>query len=204
MNSHTRKRTRTTAIASLACLVLLAGCGSGEGGGSGDSGTGADAPSYDAALERAPKELAALYANGPELIEGGRPAFEDTLASVEGYPVVVNAWGSWCGPCREEFPYFQGQAAERLDEVAFLGIDTEDSPDAYETFIRDYPIPYPSVADPDGEYAEWTNPSLIGLPNTLFYDAEGELVYSHFGPYESEEDLAADIERYALSDEPSA
>jgi cytochrome c biogenesis protein CcmG, thiol:disulfide interchange protein DsbE len=205
MNSHTGKRTRKTAIAALACVALLGGCGSdGDEGAAADPGARSSAASKLGASAAAPGELAALYADGPALIEGGRTAFEDTIASVEGYPVVVNAWGSWCGPCREEFPYFQQQAAEHLDEVAFLGVDTEDSPDAYETFIRDHPIPYPSVADPEGEYAEWTNPSLIGLPNTLFYDRDGELVYSHFGPYESEEDLATDIERYALSDEPSA
>ena len=107
---------------------------------------------------------------------------------------MVNQWGSWCGPCREEFPHFQNQAAEHLDEVAFLGVDTEDSADAYDTFIRDHPIPYPSVADLDGEFGNWIDTALVGQPNTVFYDERGELVYTHQGPYETEADLAADIE----------
>jgi cytochrome c biogenesis protein CcmG/thiol:disulfide interchange protein DsbE len=118
---------------------------------------------------------------------------------VRGYPVVVNEWGSWCGPCREEFPHFQEQAAEHLDEVAFLGVDTEDSPDAYETFLREHPIPYPSVADPEGQFSTWVDVGLIGQPNTLFYGRDGELVYEHRGPYTDEAALAADIEKYALS-----
>jgi len=194
MSTDNRTTARATAflLAMLASAALLA-CGSD------DSSTASPAPDYDAAIEQAPAELAALYANGAELIEGGEEAYDATLESVRGYPVVVNHWGSWCGPCREEFPHFQSQAAEHLDEVAFLGVDTEDAPAAYETFLRDNPIPYPSVADPDRELPKWIDTALVGQPNTLFYDREGELVYTHQGPYPDEETLAADIEKYALS-----
>jgi len=201
MKVHTGKRTRTTlaAVALLASAALASACGSDSGGEDVDPGSAAEAPSYEAALDRAPRDLAAFYENGPELIEGGETAYDDALASVEGTPVVVNHWGSWCGPCREEFPHFQNQAAEHLDEVAFLGVDTQDSADAYATFIRDHPIPYPSVEDLEGEFGNWIDTALVGQPNTVYYDARGELVYTHQGPYETEADLAADIERYALS-----
>lgn len=199
MKLHTGKRTRMTAAAILlAAAALVSGCGSDEGGADVDPGAAADAPSYEAALADAPPKLERLYENGSELIEGGGRAYEETLAGLRGYPVVVNTWGSWCGPCREEFPLLQSQAAEYLDQVAFLGIDVEDSPDASETFLRDHPIPYPSVADPDRDFVNWIDTPLIALPNTLFYDEAGKLVYVRQGPYESEEDLAADIERYAL------
>lgn len=187
----------------LLAALLAAGCGADEGeDASNDPGTASKAPDYAPALESAPPALAKLYENGSERIEGGEEAYDATLEGLRGYPVVVNQWGSWCGPCRVEFPFFQAQAAERLDEVAFLGVDTQDSPEAYATFIEDNPVPYPSVADDEGALAEWIGKPLVGLPNTLFYDAEGELVYTRFGPYESEEDLAADIDRYASG--PSA
>ena len=204
MKLHTRKRTQTTVGVALAAAAMLGGCGSDEAGSDVDPGNAAEAPSYEAALAEAPPDLARLYENGSELIEGGEDAYESTLAGVRGHPVVVNTWGSWCGPCREEFPHLQSQAAEHLDEVAFLGIDIEDSPDAYETFLRDHPIPYPSVADPDREFVNWIDTPLIGQPNTLFYDEAGKLVYVKQGPYETEEDLAADIDRYALSGQPRA
>lgn len=176
--------------------VGLAGCGS---DGSDSAPSAAASPSYEPALAKAPPELADLYANGSELIEGGEGAYDSTLAGVRGYPAVVNNWGSWCGPCREEFPYFQSQAAEHLDEIAFLGVDTEDSAEAYATFLEENPIPYPSVADPARELSRWSDTALVGQPNTLYYDASGELVFTHQGPYDSEEALAADIEKYALS-----
>ena len=180
------------ALASLLAAVSLAACGSG-----GDSSS--PAPDYDAALKQAPPKLAQLYANGDELITGGEDAYDQTLASVRGYPVVVNNWASWCGPCREEFPRFQQAAAEHLDQVAFLGVDTQDSSDAYETFLRDNPLPYPSVEDPDKALAAWTDTGLVAVPNTLFYDRDGKLLYAHQGPYTSQADLDADIKKYALS-----
>lgn len=199
MKRQTGKRARaTTAIGVLIASSILAACGSNDSS-SVDPGTAADAPSFEQALNATPPELKQLYANGSELIDGGQAAYDETLASVKGYPVVVNEWASWCGPCRTEFPLFQNQAAEHLDEVAFLGVDTEDSPDAYETFLRDHPIPYPSVADPDGEFSGWADVGLVGLPNTLFYDRNGELIFTHQGPYTDEAALAADIEKYALS-----
>jgi len=191
-----RSKATTVLAAGLAALALAA-CGS-EDSTAGDSGA-ADAPDYERALAKAPPELAALYEDGSALIEGGEEAYDSTLESVRGFPVVVNEWGSWCNPCREEFPHFQEQAAEHLDEIAFLGVDTQDNPDAYETFLEEHPIPYPSVANPDGELSAWTDTALVGQPNTLFYDRDGELVYEHRGPYTDEDDLAADIDKYALS-----
>ena len=199
MRRSTRNRTRATAaIGASIASALLAACGSDDSS-SVDPGTAADAPSYEKALAAAPPDLARLYENGPELIDGGEPAYDDVLESLRGYPVVVNEWGSWCGPCREEIPHFQQEAAKHLDEVAFLGVDSLDSPDAYDTFIGEHPLPYPSISNPDGELNAWTGESLIGQPNTLFYDRDGELVFTHRGPYTDEAALEADIQKYALS-----
>lgn len=150
---------------------------------------------YDEALAGAPPALAELYANGDALIPGGQEALDEQLAALEGHPVVVNVWASWCGPCRAEFPHFQSVSAERGDEMAFLGVDAQDSDAAAETFLEDYPLPYPSITDPDREI--WNELGLRGLPGTAFYDSRGELAYLKQGPYLSEEDLVADVERYA-------
>ena len=82
--------------------------------------------------------------------------------------------------------------------VAFLGIDLEDSDDAARTFLDSHPVPYPSYSDPDEEIADSLGDSR--LPETAYYDREGELVYLKLGQYPSEGDLQADIERCALAD----
>jgi thiol-disulfide isomerase/thioredoxin len=187
-----RARAAAALAAGLLAAVALGACGSSD-----DS---SPAPDYDAALKQAPPKLAKLYANGDELITGGQDAYDRTLASVRGYPVVVNNWASWCVPCRDEFPHFQKEAAEHLDEVAFLGVDSDDTPEAYETFLRDHEVPYPSVEDSDKALPAWVSRALVGYPNTLYYDAEGNLAYVHQGPYSSQDDLDADIQKYALGD----
>jgi cytochrome c biogenesis protein CcmG, thiol:disulfide interchange protein DsbE len=156
------------------------------------------ASDYQAALADAPKPLADLYARGDALLEGGAAAFEARLAELRGYPVVVNKWASWCGPCRFEFPFFQSQAAARGAEVAFIGVDSDDSPDAARTFLEELPLPYPSFSDPGQEIARLFN--AREFPSTAFYDADGELVYVRRGGYASEDELAADLDRYAGPD----
>ena len=162
-----------------------------------DPGSGnpeSKATDYEQALADAPPPLAALYRNGDELIEGGGDEFHAQLEKLHGYPVVVNAWASWCGPCRLEFPDFQAVAADRGDEVAFLGVDTDDSTDAANDFLAELPLPYPSIRDPDSDVRDELE--LRGLPGTAFYNSDGELVYVKQGPYLSEDELNADIDKY--------
>ena len=188
-----------TVLATVSVGLLAVACGSGNGSEI-DPGNAADAPSYKEALAAAPPKLSKLYAGGDELIPGDAEVYDKQLEALRGYPVVVNNWASWCGPCREEFPYLQAQAAEHLDEVAFLGVDSQDSDDAATTFLDTHPVPYPSITDPDGEFSDWVDTGLVGIPNTLFFDRTGALVFVKQGPFTDEAELAADIEKYALSD----
>ena len=60
--------------------------------------------------------------------------------------------------------------------------------------LDELPLPYPSVTDPDQQIKKELG--LRGLPGTAFYDEEGELVYLKQGPYTSEAELNADIDKY--------
>ena len=193
MSDDTNNRARsTTIVLALLASIVLAACGSTEAASS-------PAPDYEAAIAKAPTKLAGLYADGDAVLSGGQATYDGKLADARGYPVVVNNWASWCLECRQEFPYFQSQAAQHLDQVAFLGVDSEDSTDAANTYLRDNPLPYPSVEAPGKDFQAWTDTTLVGYPNTLFYDRDGKLVYTKQGVYASEDELAADIEKYALA-----
>lgn len=177
-------------------LVVLALTSRDDGDGDGDAGNpDAATIDYEKALAGAPKPLAGLYAKGDALIPGGIAELDSQLAAVRGYPAVVNVWASWCGPCRFEFPDFQRVAAKRGDEVAFLGLDAEDSDAAAQTFLEELPLPYPSVTDPDAEAKREFG--LLGYPATIYFDAQGERTYVKQGPYRSAEEIEADIERHA-------
>jgi thiol-disulfide isomerase/thioredoxin len=185
-------KARICALALVVTVIAIAGCGSSQ---SGDYG-GAH-PDYATALAGSPPPLAALYRQANQLLPGRKDAYEGRIASLRGYPAVVNVWASWCGPCRFEFPHFQQAAADFGKRVAFLGVDSEDSDDAASTFLAEAPVPYPSYTDPDKDIGEAIGASL-GLPDTAFYDRRGKLVYLKQGPYDDSAELRADIRRYAL------
>ena len=192
-----RARTRIAAAAAAATLVLaIAACGSDSDSGSGPGNPESAATDYDKALADAPAPLAALYDQANEILPGGLPAFQERIAELEGHPIVVNKWASWCGPCRAEFPFFQKLAAERGEEIAFLGVDGQDSDDAAATFLEELPVPYPSYSDPDLEISKELDVERE-FPSTIFYDANGEIAYVHRGGYQEEADLEADIDRFA-------
>lgn len=178
-------------LACLATASFAAGCGSDE-----PSSAAPSAEATRAALAGSPPPLAALHAQANELLDGGARAFEARLAKLRGYPVVVNKWGSWCGPCREELPYFQRLAVEHGKRIAFLGVDVQESKEQGRSLLEEYPVSYPSYWDKDLEVSAVFN-GVAGTPATAFYDRKGELAYLRQGGYPSEQDLADDIRRYA-------
>lgn len=188
-----RFRAGRAPVGLLAALLILGagGCGTDETSAPGTT------PSYQGAIEQAPARLAQLYDNEP-LLDGGEARYEAELQALSGFPVVINNWASWCGPCRSEFPIFQRMSKKFLDEVAFLGVDSQESIDDATGFLDDFPVPYPSIRDPDGSFQQWADLTLVGLPNTVFIDREGEVAYVKQGPYTDDSELREDITKYAL------
>lgn len=147
-------------------------------------------------LAGAPAPLAALHRQANDILPGGPKQLRAQLASVRGHGVVVNVWGSWCGPCRVELPIFQKASLDWGKRVAFLGVDSKDNRDSALELLEDIPVAYPSVDD--GEAQIFNDYKLIGAPSTVFYDAAGKQTYLHQGQYLDREQLDADIKRYAL------
>lgn len=180
---------RLTAL--IACAALVAGCGSDD-----PESAAPPAAQQEQALKGAPRPLAALHDQSSELLGGGRKAFEARIATLKGYPVVVNKWASWCPPCRAEFPYFQSQGVKRGKKVAFLGVDGNDNDADAKEFLGRFPVPFPSYKDPDLKVSAAIK-AVAAFPATAFYDSKGELAYVKQGGYSSEDKLVQDIERYA-------
>lgn len=115
-----------------------------------------------------------------------------SLASFRGRPVVVNFFASWCVPCRKELPAIQAVASKLDGRVAFLGVDHQDNERAALDLLADTGVRFPSGYDPEGKVA--TSFGLLGMPTTLFIDAEGRLLDRHMGEL-TQAQLEASINR---------
>jgi cytochrome c biogenesis protein CcmG/thiol:disulfide interchange protein DsbE len=112
------------------------------------------------------------------LLKGGGDL---ALASLRGKVVVLNFWGSWCDPCKEEAPVLQ-ELADRYqpDGVTILGVDEHDLTGDGRGFVSRYHLTYPIVHDGSGDVeSRW---GLTALPETFVISRKGDVV-DHF-PYE--------------------
>ena len=120
------------------------------------------------------------------------------LASYRGQVVVLNFWGSWCGPCREEAPTL-AVAAEQYQKagVDFLGVDVRDTAASARAFTRNFGITYPSVSDA-GSVITLDFTAMVpiaGTPTTLVINRSGHIAGAVFGTatYQELTDILAKV-----------
>jgi thiol-disulfide isomerase/thioredoxin len=177
---HLGKPART-AGALVAIVLVAGGCAANDPAmpvGGGQQGY----PDVGRRLTQIPPEQrrVAPEVSGPQLGSGKTV----TSTAYRGKVVVLNVWGSWCGPCRKEAPDLQAASEQTKDLAQFLGINTKDRSQApAEAFVRANRISYPSIYDPDGKillaFAGDLPPSAI--PSTLILDPEGRLAVRVLG-----------------------
>lgn len=133
-------------LAVAATVALVVRLGSSETSRGSAAGDGS---SLDLVQQYPPAERAGVEPFEATTLAGA----EISRVDLEGRVVLVNVWGSWCGPCRVEAPHLAEVAAEYSeeygDEVLFLGVNVRDSPDAARAFERSFGIPYDSVHPDD-------------------------------------------------------
>jgi peroxiredoxin len=169
-------RSRAVLLSAVAAALALSLSACGKGGTSGGGGnTNFVTGNNGIATVPAGKRAAA-----PDL--SGRTIDGKTLdiADYKGQVVVINVWGSWCSPCREEAQYFSKVSQQYQGKgVQFVGINTRDtSTTPAVAFEKEHGIAYPSLYDPTGKlmlrFKKGTlNPQLI--PSTLVIDRNGKV-----------------------------
>ena len=149
-------------------------------------------------------------ASVPSLGEGedtvGRPAptsdyttFDGEEASVADYagtPMVVNFFASWCVPCVLVMPAFEQVHQDLGDQVAFVGVNVQDSETEGQAIVDDTGITYDVGRDPDGSLL--ASFGGVAMPTTVLVDADGTIVRVLSGATSAEE-LRAAIDEDLLS-----
>jgi thiol-disulfide isomerase/thioredoxin len=119
--------------------------------------------------------------------------FQRLLDQLEGKPVVVNVWASWCGPCVREAPSLAQVSRTFQGRVQFLGVNIQDRRPAATAFIRKYGWSFPSVSDPSGTIRDGLG--FVGIPVTQVLDASGKQIEVWSGPTFTAEDLARSLQK---------
>lgn len=110
------------------------------------------------------------------------------LSALKGRPVVVTFWGTWCPPCREEFPelaeVYRKHHAGGLEVIGVNQRDQELSTTAVQKFVDEFSAPFTIVLDQRGRSRRAYR--LIGLPTTVFIDTAGVITRVVSGPISRE------------------
>ena len=114
-------------------------------------------------------------------VGGGEPV---SLAQLQGRPVVLNFWATWCVPCVQEHPLLLSAAQQLGEEVQFFGIVYQDEEENARGWLRRHGSAYPSLVDPQSKTA--IAYGIIGVPETYFIDPEGTIVAKHIGPLDGQ------------------
>ncbi|WP_328924033.1 TlpA family protein disulfide reductase [Streptomyces sp. NBC_00190] len=190
---------RPAALAGIGLVVAAAGCVFAASG-----GAGAAADADRAGASAGPASGAVRAAAAATVVESGaRPAApalagDDldgkpvSLAEFRGEVVVLNVWGSWCGPCRAEVDDLERLSAQtRAEGVRFLGINTRDRDRAAaQGFVRAHGLGFPSLHDPAGELLLRFPPEILNpqaIPSTLVIDRRGRIAVSIGGAVTDEQ-----------------
>jgi peroxiredoxin len=126
-----------------------------------------------------------------DTLDGGRLALSD----LRGSPVVINAWASWCLPCRTEMPAFERVFRAYQDRglmVVGVHMTSQDSEEAARAFVEEHGLTFPVLLDRTGSVQQAYQ--VLGLPSTYFVSRDGTIRDVVIGGPMSEAGIAARID----------
>lgn len=106
----------------------------------------------------------------------------DPLAKPEykGKVVYLDFWASWCGPCKESFPWLnQIQKKYKDKNFVVIGINLDREKIKADEFLKLYPAQFPLVFNPEGDLAK--KYGVQGMPYSVILDRTGKVIHSHIG-----------------------
>ncbi|MCB0077689.1 MAG: TlpA family protein disulfide reductase [Anaerolineales bacterium] len=104
------------------------------------------------------------------------------LRELEGTPIVLNFWASWCRECDKEMGWLQAASEDHAGELFVLGVAHVDTERAAVAYLEKYGITYQSGPDLGGQFADVFR--IKGVPETFFIDREGVIRGMHLGTLE--------------------
>lgn len=115
------------------------------------------------------------------------------LADLKGRVVYVDFWASWCGPCKQSFPWMNEMQAKYGDKgLTIVGVNTDAKREDADKFLVNTPAKFTIAYDPAGKVAEKYQPK--GMPTSFLIGADGIVRAVHVGFRDSDrEELEREI-----------
>ena len=118
-----------------------------------------------------------------ECLGGGSAIAADSIRG----PALINVWGTWCEPCKQELPHLAHFLAKYSDQVDLVGIAVEEkSMESVRKFVQSHAISWPILYDATGATRGKFG---MGVPVTWLVDESGTVVYKKYGPFKSTEEI---------------
>ena len=168
----------------LVLMAALIACSS-----SADSGS-SSASSFDDGDSSSPGDLAPNFAitmfQGQDVVGGQEINFQDLVGQ---RPIVLNFWAGLCPPCRAEMPDLQEFHEKFQDRALVLGIDLGQftglgTPSEGQELLEELGVSYPAGYTNDANIVK--DYKVLGMPTTVFIDAQGEIFNKWTGALNAE------------------
>jgi len=130
-----------------------------------------------------------------EILELNDESINTSTLFTDGKPALINYWFSNCQPCKREMPALQAAFEDFGDQVNFVGINTQDSPEIATSFVQDIGVTYKILRDPNGESVVANGVSTF--PTTFFVNAAGTIIKQISGELTAD-DINAAIQELGL------
>lgn len=104
-----------------------------------------------------------------------------SLSQYRGQVVLLNFWASWCAPCVDELPSLMA-LHRRLPQLTILGVSIDEDPQAYEKFLAENGINFPTIRDPS--QAVMHRYGTVQIPESYLIDRSGHIVRKYVSAQE--------------------
>jgi len=117
---------------------------------------------------------------------------EFNIESLRGKYVIIDFWGTWCGPCVAGVPHMKAFLEKHKDKLELLGISNDRSVDVWKTFITKNEMNYPNILSGRGDQDFVSKFNVQGFPTKILISPEGEILFRDSG---EKEDFYTKVEK---------
>lgn len=117
----------------------------------------------------------------PDFIAKDLTGKEYRLSELKGKGVILNFWGTWCEPCRDEMPALQEMSETLKNQgVLVLGVNNGELDVTVQAFVKQYGLTFPILLDKRLDISKAYQ--VVNLPTTYFIKHDGTLAMRVIGP----------------------